>query len=149
MNEESPVPPDNEFDVVVTVGDDAPIFEFPSPESVTIAELTAQVAILTERVTALRSEQIDGSDQRLANFWSRAQELADRAGHCDVFDDIAEALGGPGREAEFEVTISVSACVTVTARDKESAEESACEIVSNDPSDYFDIGNADYYTEQV
>jgi hypothetical protein len=43
-------------------------------------------------------EQIKGDDPRLAEFWAAAAKLATTAGHCETYDAIAVALGGPARK---------------------------------------------------
>ena len=107
----------------------------------TIAELNRQweqlvtsrevIEAIRQENETLRTEQIVGSDPRLTRFWEQAQELATRANHCDVFDDMAEALGGPRRIKEYTVTTSVPVVVwvslstTVEATDEEQAEEYA------------------------
>ena len=94
------------------------------------------IRTLKTEVDTLRFSQIDGSDSRLTDFWARAQELAERANHCEIFDEIAEALGGPRRTREYSVTISAYATVPVTvtiaveARDTEEAEEYAMNEIS-------------------
>lgn len=90
---------------------------------------------LLEEHRKLRVEQIDGSDHRLIDFWEKAQELADNANHCEIFDQIAEALGGPRREREFEVEFTFTQTITVTARDEESAEEYARDMLCNYTAD--------------
>jgi hypothetical protein len=88
---------------------------------------------LANEVARLKTEQIHGDDPRLSDFWAKAQELADRGNHCEVFDEIAEALGGPTRYHEYdcEVTVPVSGYTTITvsveARDEDSASEMAIE----------------------
>jgi hypothetical protein len=67
----------------------------------------ARMVTLHERITAL-SGQVTGSDDRLDDFWAEAQRIADEAGHCRIFDDLAEALDGPRRVTSGRV------CVTVT-----------------------------------
>jgi hypothetical protein len=115
------------------------------------AEYTTE---LFQQVSRLSNEQINGSDPRLADFWAEAQELADKAGHCQVFDDIAEALGGPSREKDYtvEVTMMVSVPITytveTTARSAEDAEEYAREIVAyTSASDFEDY--ADWYSAEA
>lgn len=93
-------------------------------QQVTISELRGEI-------DRLRYTQIMGDDHRLTDFWEKAQELADRAGHCSVYDEIAEALGGPAREREYDVTVTYSATYTVTARDEESAIDYATELIED------------------
>ena len=88
-------------------------------------------------VRRLRDEQIDGSDNRLTDFWAKAQELADKAGHCRVFDEMAEALGGPGRERDYTVTFTYTGTFTVSARSEDEAVEFAREGIQ----DHYNIGD--------
>jgi hypothetical protein len=90
-----------------------------------------QIDSLNETVSRLSNEQIMGDDHRLTTFWEKAQELADNAGHCSVYDEIAEALGGPAREREFEIEFTFTYSVTVTARDDEGAVDLARELVED------------------
>jgi hypothetical protein len=100
-----------------------------------MTELEETISSLRGRIDILSNEQIQGSDSRLSDFWQKAQELADRANHCEVYDDIAEALGGPRREREFEVEFTFTQTITVTARDEESAEEYARDMLCNYTAD--------------
>lgn len=93
-------------------------------QQVTISELRGEI-------DRLRNEQIMGDDHRLTDFWEKAQELADRAGHCSVYDEIAEALGGPARERDYDVTVTYTATYTVSARDPESAIDFATEMIED------------------
>lgn len=105
-------------------------------------------------ISNLRTEQIQGDDPRLADFWAKAQELADKANHCEVFDQIAEALGGPSRFKEFEVTVDfyvtvpVSLSISVEARDEYDACEQAIELAQGyGPSDL--ENNADFWNSEI
>jgi len=105
-------------------------------QQVTIAELRGEI-------DRLRYTQIMGDDHRLADFWAKAQELAERANHCEIFDDMVEALGGPRRRKNFDVdvsftvTIPVSYTISVDAVDEEEAIESAIDMVAGmDASDF-------------
>jgi hypothetical protein len=100
-------------------------------------ELEQVISNLRARIHTLSNEQIMGDDHRLIEFWEKAQELADRAGHCSVYDEIAEALGGPAREREYDVTVTYSARYTVTARDEQSAIDYATEAIE----DVYTIGD--------
>ena len=89
-----------------------------------------------------------GDDHRLTDFWAKAQELAERANHCEIFDDMVEALGGPRRRKDFEVSVSftvtlpVTYTVTVDAIDEDEAIESAEDLVSNmSASDFEDYAS--------
>lgn len=117
------------------------------------------IAHKNETITRLESEQIDGSDPRLADFWKKAQDLATEAGHCEIFDQIAEALGGPRRTREYlvnvtgYVTVPVTYSFTVEATDKDEANEQAQELFTDmdasDLEDYADWYNADLDTYSV
>ncbi|CAQ03352.1 hypothetical protein ACR8AL_07505 [Clavibacter sepedonicus] len=89
----------------------------------------ARIVELTEALRAARSEQIRGDDPRLMEFWAAAQEAATEAEHCDVFDDLAEALGGPRRSKDYDVVMYVRATIrvtdTVSATSSDEAEQIA------------------------
>lgn len=150
------IPPTDGNESVPTV----PVFEHNNCEAI-IAELKSDAqrlgASLTEareELTRLRTEQIDGSDPRLADFWAKAQELADNANHCEIFDEIAEALGGPSRVKEYEVVVSfqvtvpVTYTVTVEARNDDEAIEQAEERIGYYGADHFE-DDADWYNAEV
>lgn len=110
-------------------------------------------ARLVAEISKLRDEQISGDDDRLADFWAKAQELADKAGHCQVFDEMAVALGGPGRQRdytvdiEFPVTVMARFSYTVTARNDADAQDDALEMARQEArynlTDYVDLDEAD------
>jgi hypothetical protein len=118
-----------------------------------MTELEETISSLRGRIDILSNEQIQGSDSRLTDFWQKAQELADNANHCEVFDQIAEALGGPSRVKEWSVTVTMMVSVpimyTVDCEEKsaEDAEEYAREYVRNmsasDLEDYAEWYDAD------
>lgn len=62
----------------------------------------------------------------LAWLWEDASRLATRFGFCDEFDRLADALGAPGRERTFRVTMldedGLRIAATVTARSRALAE---------------------------
>lgn len=109
-------------------------------------------ARLVAEISKLRDEQISGDDDRLADFWAKAQELADKAGHCQVFDEMAVALGGPGRQRDYTVDIMVPITVmarfsyTVTARNDADAQDDALEMARQEAmynlQDYIDLDDA-------
>jgi hypothetical protein len=112
------------------------------------------IGALQTEVNALRTEQIVGSDPRLTDFWQTAMELADNANHCEVFDQIAEALGGPSRVKEYSVTVSfnmtvpVTVTVAVEARNEDDANDQALEMVRDqNPSEHEDY--ADWYDAEL
>jgi hypothetical protein len=92
-------------------------------------------------------EQIMGDDHRLTEFWEKAQELADRAGHCSVYDEIAEALGGPARERDYDVTVTYTATWSVSARDAQSAIDYATEAIE-DAYTIGDLNVIDTYADE-
>lgn len=131
-----------------------------SPVSISTPEAMAEkLNIALAEVVRLQTEQIDGSDHRLADFWAKAQRLADDANHCEVFDNIAEALGGPRRTREYfvnvsgYVTVPVTYSFTVEASDPDEAREQAEELFSDmdasDLEDYADWYSADLDTYSV
>ncbi|WP_316309461.1 hypothetical protein [Clavibacter michiganensis] len=95
-------------------------------------ELSARVFTLEAELQRARSEQINGSDPRMERFWERAGRIADAADFCAEYDRLAEAMDGPRREREYDVTIRATVSVrfthTVMARDAEDA----CEIAENE-----------------
>ena len=112
-----------------------------------ISGLQATIAELRARIDTLRNEQIMGDDHRLTDFWEKAQELADNAGHCSVYDEIAEALGGPARERDYDVTVTYSATYTVSARDPKSAIDFATEMIE-DAYTIGDLNVIDSYADE-
>jgi hypothetical protein len=123
-----------------------------------MTELEETISMLRAANVTLQTEQILGSDSRLADFWAQAQELADNANHCEVFDQIAEALGGPSRVKDWsvQVTLMVSIPVTYTveceAKSSDEAEEYAKDYIRDfqvsdleDYASWYDA-DADYYS---
>lgn len=119
-----------------------------------MVELQQTIANLRAEINTLRTEQIDGSDPRLADFWEKAQRFADDGNYCEIFDQIADALGGPRRIREYEVVVSGtvtvpwSITVTVEATDEDEARENAEEKVdyrysADDLEDYANWYDAD------
>lgn len=98
-----------------------------------LRNLRAEVGRLSARVTELRTEQINGSDPRLTSFWERAAELADEAGHCEIYDELAEALGGEARRKDYDVTVIYRYSVSLS-----KAEADDFDIRDYDPADYDD-----------
>ncbi len=79
-----------------------------------LSRATERMTILSERVTALRDEQLEGGDARLTEFWSKAERVASHAGFCSEYDRMADALGGPARMLEWEGATSVTLSLTFT-----------------------------------
>lgn len=103
-----------------------------TPESTAslIAQLHETIDRLRTELDVARGEQItDGSDERLAAFWNRAERIATAAGFCEEYDRIAEGLNGPRRERDWEVrlevTVTLTTYQTITARDLDTAIEEA------------------------
>lgn len=112
---------------------------------------------LRRQLVAKSTEQItDGADPRLEQFWSLAGDAADDADFCDEYDKIAEAMGGPVRERDWDVehrvTLTVFITRTVRARDEDDACERAMEAITHsdvideiredEPSLEFDVYSA-------
>ena len=76
----------------------------------------------------------DYSDWRLEEMWQKAGQIADRAGHCSVYDDLVRELGGIPRQRDYTVSIPVNGYVhvVVTASSSEEAEEFARDIADAD-----------------
>lgn len=91
-----------------------PVTEVPTRE----VELEREVTRLQEQVSRLQTEQIRGSDPRLTDFWEQAQSIADDAEYCEVFDNLAEELGGPRRKRSF--TFNVTLSVEIETRNPDS-----------------------------
>lgn len=98
-------------------------------------ELTARVLALETELTAAKYDQItDGSDHRLERFWEKAGRIADAADFCEEYDRMAEALNGPRREREYDVTVEVTLSVRFTRTVTATDEDGACDYASDDLS---------------
>lgn len=106
---------------------EAAIVEQPTRE----VELERLLTVANAEIERLRTEQIEGSDPRLTEFWKKANEVATEGGQCSVYDQMAQELGGPGRPKQHNVTVQVSFNVQVTAEglDGENAFENIEEDV--------------------
>jgi hypothetical protein len=102
-----------------------------------IATLTAQREEWRERTNNALREQITGDDYRLTDFWQRAGDLAEEFEFCNEYDRLADAMGGPAREYEFEVEHEITVSVTFTAVTTQTASRNA------DSSDFSDWSEAD------
>lgn len=97
----------------------------------------ARIADLATQLEAARTEQItNGDDPRLVAFWEKAGRIADYADFCDEYDRMAEAMDGPRRQREYEVSMTLRVTVqitrTVTAEDSEQAESYASDDLDTD-----------------
>ena len=81
------------------------------------------------RANMLQTEQIRGGDSRLQNFWERAMEQANEENFCSEYDRMAEALDGPRRDSEYDVTVLVT--VSVSMRVTAQSDEDACDTVGD------------------
>lgn len=82
-----------------------------------LAEREEAIAERDRTIAALRTEQItDGSDYRLETFWERAGRIADNADFCQEYDRMAEAMNGPRRERDFDVTLRITVEWTTSRR---------------------------------
>jgi len=79
-----------------------------------LSRATERITTLSEQASALRSEQVEGSDARLTEFWSKAERVASHAGFCSEYDRMADAMGGPARMLEWEGYTSVTLELTFT-----------------------------------
>jgi hypothetical protein len=143
--EETPPPTDNPMDGVIDALQQVASLENAHADCVTkMTEQQATIAELRAQVDTLRYTQIDGSDSRLADFWEKAHELAVNANHCDIFDDLVEALGGPRRRFGYTVTLAITGYINidVEAVDAGDAIDEAREAYRNGYVDN-DFGNLD------
>lgn len=79
-----------------------------------LASAEEELVRLRAKLSDLRSPIVDGSDERLGEFWEKAGEAANEAGFCPEYDRIAELLGGPGRTITYDVELRVTHTSTVT-----------------------------------
>ena len=172
MIENDPTTDDEQFDVVVTVGEDSIVDVTPtyaprgyafengafvwhngtgqaSPVSceAIASNLNEQIARAT-RLAEEANQPIHADDWRLEDMWREAARLADRAGHCSVYDDLVRELGGLPREREYVVTVPVNGYVSVvvTASNAEDAEEFAQGIADVDDAENLEF---DWYNAGV
>ncbi|MCZ4068981.1 hypothetical protein O1W71_14980 [Microbacterium sp. H37-C3] len=100
----------------------------------TIAERDEVIAARNLTIEALRTEQItDGGDYRLTEFWERAGRIADHASFCEEYDRMAEAMNGPRRERDFDVTLRITVEWTTGRRAVDG------ETAGGDALDDFDV----------
>jgi len=84
------------------------------------------------------SPDIEAKDPRVAHIWRKAARIATAAGFCTEYDRIADALGLPEVEFDYDgsVSVRVSAYVTVpvsgTATRQEIADGEVDWSISND-----------------
>lgn len=92
-------------------------------------DTTTRPAYLTDET------QIGGNDPALRDFWAEANRLATESGQCHVYDQLAKALGGPGREQEHRIYVNVSVPTYVLVKSTEDRED-IVQRVQNNPWDY-------------
>lgn len=66
-------------------------------------------------------EHIAIDDPRIAWIWADAAKAADTAGYCGTYDELADKIGAPGRERDFNVTVKINGMdgvFTVRAKSK-------------------------------
>lgn len=109
-------------------------------------DLRTQVAQLRSALDSTNYDQIKGSDHRLQEFWAEAQRLADEAGHCEVFDNLAEALGGPrrNRSGHVHVTATVSWLVQVDDVEDYSGDDLSFDNANEDTITWGDPDATDH-----
>ena len=96
----------------------------------TVAELTATVAAKDQMIRTLTTEQITaGDDTRLETFWEKAGRIADHANFCTEYDRLAEAMGGPRRERDYEVDVYVTITLRMTQDVRSTSDEDAQDAV--------------------
>ncbi len=82
-----------------------------------LAEKDEAIVARNRTIEQLRTEQItDGGDYRLTEFWERAGRIADNADFCQEYDRMAEAMNGPRRERDYDVTLRITVEWTTTRR---------------------------------
>ena len=166
---DNPTTPDDEFDVVVTVGDDNIVdvtptipprgYAFENGAFVWHNGTGQSMPVSCEAIASNLNEQIeraqraeasitDYSDHRLEDMWREAGAIADRAGHCSVYDDLVRELGGLPRERNYIVTIPVNGYVSVvvTASSADEAIELAQDVASEDEADDLSL---DWYNAEA
>ena len=78
-------------------------------------ERNAEVVFSYQEEVRRLSQQLEGSDPRLEEFWRKAQEYAQSVGFCSEFDKIAEHLGGPARSLAWSGYVTTTVSLTVQA----------------------------------
>ena len=166
---DNPTPDNEQFDVVITVGEDNIVDVTPTypprgyafengafvwhngtgqSSPVSCEAIASNLNEQIERARRAEASITDYSDHRLEDMWREAGAIADRAGHCSVYDDLVRELGGIPRERNYIVTIPVEGYVTVavTASSAEEAEQYAQELA--DVDDAHDL-SLDWYNAEV
>lgn len=102
------------------------------------------------------SEDIDPKDPRVAHIWRKASRIATSAGFCTEYDRIADALGLPEIEFDYDgyVSVRVSAYVSVpvsgTATRSEIADGDLDWSISNsDILDEIDSDTIEWEVDEV
>lgn len=171
MSEEAPPPTDGEkFDVVVSATDGVTVPEYVSGkwyvnedgtafywmhdrkyfDNMSIADVVSRLNDANASSARGWADITDYSDERLIPMWEEAGRIADRAGHCSVYDDLVRELGGIPREREYRVSVPVTGDVVVIVRasSEEDAEEIARGMVDADNADDLELDWSNAYIEQ-
>ena len=99
-------------------------------------QLRAENQRLMREIERLRTEQVRANDPRLTDFWEQAARAADDADHCQEYDNLAEALGGPRRNADYTVRLRVNFYVDVNVTSNRRADRDAIQEALDDDWDY-------------
>ena len=102
-----------------------------------LAQFKQLNATQSARIATLRNEQISADDERLTDFWERAHSVADDHGYCEVFDTIVTELGGPQREVELSVEVTMTFTVPITIGRNDISRTEIHEYQTNFEITYF------------
>jgi hypothetical protein len=86
---------------------------------------------MAERLREEQTRQISADDYRLTDFWEEAHRVADEAGHCEVYDQLVERLGGPTRTIEVVVEVTYRVHTEMSRTEYARGDFDAAEIVEN------------------
>jgi hypothetical protein len=113
-----------------------------SRDSAEIARLNSENATLRLMVGTLQNEQVKADDPRLSDFWELAHRFANNAGYCEVFDRIADELGGPRRQKTYTVRHSATVSMTVEFETEQTVSDPD-DLETDFDSDAFDTALRD------
>jgi hypothetical protein len=96
-----------------------------------------QVRPVARRIGEVPEGAIAADDPRIAWLFEDAARLADRLGFCGEFDQLADALGAPGRIRTFSIVFEpadgVKLTAKVEARSRRLAEQRILGSVAAEP----------------